>query len=751
MLSGLGFRRLSCSKTLPLFFFQIVRSVSGNPASYTSSEIQTLILRQYSNGKFRDLFRAAISEPSFLLAACRNLCDEEVPLSSDSINRLICIEDLAFDLRSGRMDAESSCVKLLPSRKKGPHLVLPNLKLKVVMEAVRMALEIVYEKRIATFAYAGGRGGRAGMGRHTAVRYLKAALENPNWWFCVSLRRQAMDLCRLKAVLAEKIDDDILIGFIERLFESKAVAIELGGLDLGRGFPQESSLNSILVNIYFNGLDKEIQEIRAQVHRTNPKLKNLDREEDSRVFHKPVRVYAVRYLDEVLIATSGSKLLMIDIKDRILKYVQSQMSLTVDKLKASIHSAVSEKMDFMGMEIQAVSPLVLHPPLSEKAMRAKKKHLKQKAAKVLELKNARETTRKKLGLKILKHVFKKLKHVGGFKIDMHVESEVRELFRMWAEEVVVEYLNSKEECYHWHKMLTSGDFLSLKRVRDQLPESLVVAYDQFQEKLNEHFMPKRTSKQLEENEMEEQDEEKRYAKRTVEDLVQSYVRVNAPMELVRRAIKLAGFTNSMGRPRPIKLLICLDDSDIIKWYAGVARRWLDFYCCCRNFKMVKTVVSYHLRFSCLLTLAEKHDSTKKQAIQHYTKDLKIIDEDGVEKMHFSTEKEIRMLGERKLSDPKPVDGAITMALVRLAFNEDSSVCLAHFCESENTVIYRVRLLQNRLNVDPLNEEKWVHGMGAIHEALNKKCLPLCSKHATDLFLGKISLQDIDCTLFLNLD
>ncbi|KAI0493408.1 hypothetical protein KFK09_023524 [Dendrobium nobile] len=747
MLAGLGFRRILHSKISPFVFFQIDRSVSGNRPSKPSPDIESLVLRQYRDGKFRDLFRAAISEPSFLLSACQNLCVEEIPPSSDSINRFISIEDLAFDLREGRLDVESLCVKLLPSRKKGTHLVLPNLKLKVVIEAVRMALEIIYEKRFATFAY----GGRVGMGRHTAVRYLKAAVENPNWWFRVPFRRQALDLCRLKAALAEKIEDDALIGFIERLFTSEAVVIEVGGLDLGRGFPQESSLNSILVNIYFDGLDQEIQEIRAQIHRGNPKLRNLERAENSLVFHKPVRVYAVRYLDEALIVTSGSKLLTIDIKNRIFKYVEGNMNLKVDKLKAHIHSAVSEKMDFLGMELQAVSPLVLHPPLSEKAMRAKKKHLKQKAAKALELKNARETIRKKLGLKIMKHVFKKLKRVGGFKIDLPVEGEVRELFRTWAEEVVVEYLKSKEDCYHWHKMLTSGNFLSLKRVRDQLPESLVDAYDQFQEKLNKHLMPERASKHVEDNEMVEKDEEKRYAKRTVEDLIELCMRVNAPIELVRRAIKLAGFTNSMGRPRPIKLLICLDDSDIIKWYAGVARSWLDFYCCCRNFKMVKTVVSYHLRFSCLLTLAEKHESTKSQAIQHYTKDLRIIGENGMEEVYFATEKEIKMLGDRNLSDPKPVDGAITMVLVRLAIDEHSPVCLAHFCESTNNTIYRVRLLQNRLNVDPLKEDKWVPGMGAIHEALNRKCLPLCSKHATNLFIGNICLQDIDCTSFLNAD
>jgi hypothetical protein len=229
------------------------------------------------------------------------------------------------------------------------------------------------------------------------------------------------------------------------------------------------------------------------------------------------------------------------------------------------------------------------------------------------------------------------------------------------------------------------------------------------------------------------------------------MRANVPIELVRKAVKLAGFTNSMGRPRPIKLLLCLDDADIIKWYAGVGRRWLDFFCCCRNFKMVKTVVSYHLRFSCFLTLAEKHECTKRQAISHFTKDLKVENDDGVAEVHFPTEREIKMMGDKNLSDPKPVDGALTMILVRLAVDDTSYPCLTHFCAKTDTVLYRIRLLQNRLNIDPLNENKWVHGLSAIHESLNKKCLPLCSMHASDLLLGKITLQDIDCTQFVDVE
>ncbi|KAF8687239.1 hypothetical protein HU200_042907 [Digitaria exilis] len=628
---------------------------------------------------------------------------------------------------------------LLPSRLKGQPLPFPTLPLRLAMRSAASALDAVFAPRAATFAY---------RGRHAAIRYLRS-IPSASWFFRVAIPRQRFGprhVRRLLDAISGKVDDPGFLEYLNELFVSEAVAFELGGCELGRGLPQESELTATLVNIFFDPVDRELMAVREEVHKKNPRLK------DETVLHTPVRVYAVRYLDDILVVTSGSKMLTIDIRDRVIAVLERDLEVKVDRLGSSIHSAVSEKIEFLGIEFQAVPPSVLHPPMSEKAKRARKKYLKMKAEKAQELKNARETRRKKLGLKILNHLFKRVRRGEEFEFDFQIENEVQQVFKDWAEETVAEYFRSREHCQYWHRMLTSGDFLSLTRVRDQLPPALVDSYDKFQETLDRFLMPKRGQNMSEEEErIAEEEEEEEYEKRTVEDLTELKMRANAPIELVRKAVKLAGFTNSMGRPRPIKLLLCLDDADIIKWYAGVGRRWLDFFCCCRNFKMVKTVVSYHLRFSCFLTLAEKHDCTKRQAISHFTKDLKVENDDGVTEVHFPTEREIRMMGDKNLTDPKPVDGTLTMILVRLAVEDTSYSCLVHFCAKTDTVLYRIRLLQNRLNVDPLNENKWVCGLSAIHESLNKKCLPLCSMHASDLLLGKITLQDIDCTQFVDVE
>ena len=69
----------------------------------------------------------------------------------------------------------------------------------------------------------------------------------------------------------------------------------------------------------------------------------------------------------------------------------------------------------------------------------------------------------------------------------------------------------------------------------------------FQEQGDKYLSPVQARKALEKEErIMEEEEERKYAKNTVEDLTRLCMKVDAPIELVRKAIKMAGFTNNMG-------------------------------------------------------------------------------------------------------------------------------------------------------------------------------------------------------------
>ncbi|XP_075491427.1 nuclear intron maturase 3, mitochondrial [Primulina tabacum] len=729
--------------------------------SLSKQALESLVLSRYRHGKFHGLLSDVVAAPPLLLTACQNLKKHTPdtpppPLTIDSVStHFFSFQELSFQLCKNSFDVESCCIPVSQRGKRGTPLVLPNLKLKVVIEAIRIVLEVIYDDRFATFCY----GGRANLGRHTAIRYLKNSVENPSWWFSVKLDRElfgSSHIDKLCLMLGDKIEDNAFLDLIRRLFECKIVNIELGGVCLGRGLPQESALSSILINVYFNGFDKEVQDLRLRTNKENPKfmeigLVSAERDSDH-VFYKPLTIHAVRFLDEILIVTSGTKIMTLELKNKVVKFLEHDLDLRVDKLSTVIHSAVEEKIDFMGMELQAVAPSVLRPPKTEKAIRAQKKYLRQKEVRLLELKNAKERNRKKLGLKLLKHVFRKLKQSNGFEFAFQIENEVRQIFRTWGEEVVQEFLGSVDERAEWHRNLSAGDFLSLERIRNSLPHDLVDAYDNFQHQVDKYLKPMKAKKMLEEKvKRAEEEDEQKYAQRTIEDLTRRCIKVKAPMELIRKAVRMVGFTNSMGRPRPLTWLMVLEDVDIIKWYAGVGRRWLDFYCCCHNFRTVKIIVTYHLRFSCILTLAEKHEATKRETIKHFTKDLKVSNIDGVEDVHFPSEKEIKMMGDRNLSEPIPVDGALDLVLMRLASDEPSHRCIAHFCDRNDTTVYRIQLQLNGLGKNFINKSIQGCLMGSIHESLHRKCAPLCRLHVSEVYMGRLTLQDIDCTALLDFD
>ncbi|CAN1752020.1 Nuclear intron maturase 3, mitochondrial [Linum perenne] len=611
-----------------------------NPTEPLSqNQLKSLVLSHCSYSKFYNLIQNVVALPPVLLSASQNLIPDSISTLKGSLHHLVSnrfsVEAMGCEVFENRLDIDSHCVKMAG---KLESLVLPDLKLKVLIEAIRMVLEIVYDDRFLTFSY----GGRVNMGRHTAIRYLKNSVENPSWWFRVHFEHQKFDSRNLEMLcffFEDKVKDKILISLIKRLFGSGVLRIELGGLYLGRGFPQECGLCSILINVYFNGFDKEIQELRLQLNRENPRT-NIDDEDNKQApspLYKPVKMYAVRYLDEILVITSGPKKLAIGLKCRFLKCLESDLELKVNNGRTIIHSAVSEKMNFIGFGLQAVPPSVLHPPMSEKEIRARKKYLRQKEVKALELKNARERNRKKLSLKILRHVVKKANQSNRFKSDFQIENEVQQIFAIWADETVKEFLSSLDERWNWHRLLTSGSFLNLRHIREMLPEELVESYDKFQRQVEKHLSPVKERKALEEAEkITEQAEERRYAERTVEDLTKLSMKVSAPIELIREAVRMAGFTNNMGRPRPINWLTNLEDTDITKWYAG----------------------------------AEKHEATKRETIKHYTKNLRVSSMEGDDEYHFPTEKDVKMMmGDKNLSDPKPVDGALSLSLIRLACDE----------------------------------------------------------------------------------
>ena len=69
-----------------------------------------------------------------------------------------------------------------------------------------------------------------------------------------------------------------------------------------------------------------------------------------------------------------------------------------------------------------------------------------------------------------------------------------------------------------------------------------------------------------------------------------------------------------------------EDFSIVNYFRAIAHGLLSYYRCCDNFHKVKRIATYHIRWSAILTLANKHKLTAKKVINRYTLDLIIKQE-----------------------------------------------------------------------------------------------------------------------------
>ncbi len=87
----------------------------------------------------------------------------------------------------------------------------------------------------------------------------------------------------------------------------------------------------------------------------------------------------------------------------------------------------------------------------------------------------------------------------------------------------------------------------------------------------------------------------------------------------------------------------ISNKDIINLFAGVVRGFLSYYRYCDNLYQISTIVDYHICWSAIFTLGNKHKSSTQKIIPKHSKVLHIVNGEGGTLVSVPTSIELRTL------------------------------------------------------------------------------------------------------------
>ena len=638
-------------------------------------------------------------------------------------------------------------------------LTMSNSRDKIVQQAMKMVLELIYEPLFLDTSH----GFRPSRGCHSALESIRMNWTGISWFleFDVEKCNDTLDCHRLVTILKEKIDDQRFINLIFKLFNAGVVGWKEGlGPDPSEGVAQRSVVSPILANIYLHKLDVEIAQIteeyqKGKIRRKNLEVLNAERREykrkkfkllppekqaaimsKHRADHRKlgvtmtdwndpnfIRIRYVRYADNLLLGIAGSKDLVMKVRNRILAFTKSDLKLNLTG--GEITHIGAGKVKFLGMWISAV-PHSKFPRRFGKALE-KKKRVKNRL--LLQKKIKEDQV-----LKVVRRTL--LKALKGRRTRNINSSEIRDKVEALKSHILEMPEFSKEWISTYHQFLRalSGTFLFVPEHLKKDLGSLETKIVEWGEELIKGSV----------------DLKKRY-KEPVGCYDALPPQIEAPLIEIREKLRQRGLISKSNKPKAIGRLIHVPDDLIIKWYTQVGRGLLNYYRCCRNLYKVKDYVDYMVRWSAIHTLAGKHKSSSKKIITEHTKDLIIKDQKGFVTAQFMSTQEIKTMGCKFLSNVSKDAGDKILDKIWAKFTRTELFgveCAVNGCDEHDIEWHHIdkfKCMKDTFGKVFVVTKKGrrVIGTEAFKVALNRKQIPLCKSHHIDLHNRRISFLDIN--------
>ncbi len=217
-------------------------------------------------------------------------------------------------------------------------LGIPCLRDKIVQEAIRMALEPIYEAEFHDSSF----GFRPNRSTHHAIAHCQQAMLTGSTWVIEGDVKACFDEISHKAILGclrEKVMDNRFLNLIRLLLEA---GVEFNGVihPTEKGVPQGGVVSPLLANVVLNRLDWFLH---GQGRHGNAC-------ETARRHQRP-NVRFVRYADDwCVFITRGSKRYAERLRDRIRQLLARDCGLKLSDEKTRI-THVRDGFDFLGFQL----------------------------------------------------------------------------------------------------------------------------------------------------------------------------------------------------------------------------------------------------------------------------------------------------------------------------------------------------------------------------------------------------------------
>ncbi|XP_050385775.1 nuclear intron maturase 4, mitochondrial [Argentina anserina] len=699
--------------------------------------IKKRVKEQYISGKFRDLMAKVIATPETLQDAydCIRLnSNVDIALTDEKTSFGSLAEELCF----GSFDVNANTFSISIKSARKDVLVFPNVKLKIIQEAIRIVLEVVYKPHFSKISH----GHRSGRGYSTALKYISKETASSDWWFTLLIHKK-LDACILRkliSVMEEKIEDPSLHVMIQTMFHANVLNFEFGGFPKGHGLPQEGVLSPILMNIYLDLFDREFYRLSMKYEALSPgshtdqksqsKLRswfrrNLKGNDLRCAGEESFRVHCCRFMDEIFFSVAGSKDAAFHFKSETLNYLQKSLHLEVDDQIEVFPCQTSQGIRFLGT--------LLRKNVKESPATKAIHKLKEKVALFgTQKQEAWDSGTVRIGKKWLGHGLKKVK-----------ESEIEHLADSRSGLSQISHLRkSGMETDHWYKYLMkiwmqdvnakaaeSEEAILSKYVSEPaLPEELKNSFYEFQRQVEKYVSSETASTlALMSN-----------AGSSTDSVF--ITEIIAPVIAIKKRLQRYGLITRDGYPRASSLLVLQDNHQIIDWFSGVVRRWLRWYAKCDNFNEVKFLICDLVRKSCIRTLASKYRVHEDEIEKRFDTELSSIPStlEVEQEMVNETSNAQAFENDEALMYGISYSGLCLLSLARMVSQSRPCNCFVIGCTAPAPSVYTLHVMERQ------KFPGWKTGFSScIHPSLNRRRIGLCKQHVKYLYLGHISLQSID--------